>query len=179
MLNLKKLFDETYSYTVDYDLYVPFDLKINYTKNDMTRGNYYCINIGSSKSILEIYIESSTGRVNSITLVSVDPNKRRLGTIKNLEAITVIDKVPGLSLDWKMEKENDSYVNYVNCDNDFEVVLSKTNIVIVFQSTGEDRVITKMRDILFVFDQELKLSKIFLEFPDKNTFEFLKKTLYL
>lgn len=115
----------------------------------MTRGNYYCINIGSSKSILEIYIESSTGRVNSITLVSVDPNKRRLGTIKNLEAITVIDKVPGLSLDWKMEKENDSYVNYVNCDNDFEVVLSKTNIVIVFQSTGEDRVITKMRDILF------------------------------
>lgn len=36
MLNLKKLFDETYSYTVDYDLYVPFDLKINYTKKDMT-----------------------------------------------------------------------------------------------------------------------------------------------
>lgn len=175
MLNLKKLFDETYSYTVDYDLYVPFDLKINYTKKDMTGGNY-CISIGSSKSVLEIYIESSTGKVNSITLVSVDPNRRRLGTIENLNAVTVIDKVPGLSLDSKVENEN--YI-YVDCENDFEVVLGKKNIVIVFQSTSKDRLITKMKDIFFVFDQELKLSKIFLEIPDKNTFEFLKKALYL
>lgn len=79
---------------------------------------------------MEIYIESSTGKVNSITLVSVDPNRRRLGTIENLNAVTVIDKVPGLSLDSKVENEN--YI-YVDCENDFEVVLGKKNIVIVFK----------------------------------------------
>lgn len=186
MLKLERLFDGIYSCDIEFDSYVPVDLKINYTfklqmstvKKKEEESNIFCIFIGTHKSILELYVESDTGRIVSVTLVHVDKCKRRLGTIERSSSAVVINKIPGIGVDVKTEKGNGFWV-YVNYENDFEVILDEIGLLIVFQEMKADRVVTQMNDFAVVFDERLGLSKIFIKFSDKYAFAFLKKVLEL
>lgn len=174
MLKLKKLFVEQYSNNIEYDLYIPFDLKVTYSKIGSER--FYMMG-NNVNSILEIYTDIYTGKVTSITLVA--PNRSRTGKIKLADDIIFLDKVPGLAVDDYKDVEviEENGWGYVRITNEFEVILDKSSILVEFQNAKKDRVATKMKNVILVFDEELRLSKIIIREIKERDIEILKKSL--
>ena len=93
--------------------------------------------------------------------------------------IIFLDKVPGLAVDDYKDVEviEENGWGYVRITNEFEVILDKSSILIEFQNAKKDRVATKMKNVILVFDEELRLSKIIIREIKERAIEILKKSL--
>ena len=76
-----------------------------------------------------------------------------------------------------MEVIEENGWGYVRITNEFEVILDKSSILVEFQNAKKDRVATKMKNVILVFDEELRLSKIIIREIKERDIEILKKSL--
>lgn len=176
MLRLSKLFEGNYSYRIDFDLYIPVDIRVNYPETDFEE---FIVYGDSKKSILEIYKQRHSGKITAITLVNAA--KSKISDIQDFRSITKIRKVPGLkkTFDRNMVDIIDENWKKECCSQDFEVILNEDCLMISFCGMGLDRVMTQMKDLEFVFDQNLNLSKIIIKKIDAKSHDLLKDALYL
>lgn len=176
MLRLGKLFEENYSYHIDFDFYIPVDIRIDYSETDFEE----IIEYGDSKrSILEIYKQRYSGKITAITLVNVA--KSKISDSQDFRNVTRIRKVPGMKKIFEEDSVNmiDENWKHISCNQDFEVILNENYLMISFCGMTLDRVMTQMNDLEFIFDQNLNLSKIVIKIFDKKSYDLLKEALHL